>query len=91
MELKFLKVLMLIRKSHQKKVLFVVSIDKVFRFQPAVCSGCHDVLIISIHLNSITVLNVHGVDYYCIIARITKRETINLLRKDNLSKKSGSS
>ena len=42
----------------------------------------------SIDINSIATLNIHGVDYCCIINRITKSETVNLLRSVDLSKKS---
>ena len=45
--------------------------DKRFRFQPAVCNGYHDVLM-SIYINSIAILNIHGVDYRCIINGIGK-------------------
>ena len=68
----------------------LVSADKVFRFQPAACNGCRDVLIMSIDLNIITILNIDGVDYRCIIAGISKSEAINLLRNADLSEKSGS-
>ena len=30
------------------------------------------------NLNNIAVLNIHGVDYHCIITRICKSEAINL-------------
>ena len=32
-------------------------LDKSFKFQPYVCKGCHDALIISINLNNISILN----------------------------------
>ena len=41
----------------------------------------------SLNRNSIAVLNIHGVDYRCIIAKITKSEAINLLRNADFSKK----
>ena len=68
----------------------LVSVDKVFKFQPAACNGCHDVLIMSIDFNIITILNIDGIDYRCIIAGISKSEAINLLRNAYLSEKSGS-
>ena len=42
-----------------------------------------------IELNSITILNIHGVDYRCTISGINKSEAINLLRNADLSEKSG--
>ena len=38
-------------------------LDKGFKFQPAVCNGCHGALMVFIDLNIITMLNIHGVDY----------------------------
>ena len=38
-------------------------LDKGFKFQPYVCNGCHDVLMMSINLCDIAILNNHGVDY----------------------------
>ena len=42
-------------------------LDKGFKFQPDVCNGCHDVLMISMNLSAITILNINDVDYRCII------------------------
>ena len=36
--------------------------DKGFKFQPDVCNGCHDVLMMSKNLNNIAILNVRGTD-----------------------------
>ena len=52
-------------------------LDKGFRFQPTSCNGRH-VLMMSIDINSIAILNIHGVDYGCIITGISKSEAINL-------------
>ena len=38
-----------------------------FRIQSKVCNMCHDMLIMSVHLNNIAILNICGVDYWCII------------------------
>ena len=32
--------------------------EKRFRFQPCVCNGCHDVLMISLDINNIAILNI---------------------------------
>ena len=37
-------------------------LDKGFKFQPYVCNRCHDLLMMPINLNSITVLNINGTD-----------------------------
>ena len=42
-----------------------------------------------IDLVSITILNIHGADYCCIINGISKSEDVNLLQKANLKEKRG--
>ena len=41
----------------------------------------------SIDPNSFVILNINGVDYYCITAGITESGSINLLTNSNLSEK----
>ena len=41
------------------------------------------------NLNDIAILNMSGVDYGCVINRISKSEAINLIRNIDLSKRSG--
>ena len=65
-------------------------LDKAFKFQSSVHNSCYDVLMMSIDINSIATLNNHGVDYYCIIIGISKREAINVLRNADLSENSRS-
>ena len=82
MELTFLKELMSIKQVNQKNVMFVTIVfflDKGFKFQTYVCSGCHDLLIISTNLDDIAILNIHGADYCCIISEINKSKAVNLL------------
>ena len=50
--------------------------------QQAVGKGCHDVLMKFI--GSTAILNIHGVDYRCIINRINKSEATYLLENANL-------
>ena len=49
------------------------------------CNGFHDVLMMSINFNDIAVLNIHGVDYRCIINGISKREAVDWLQNVDLS------
>ena len=64
-------------------------LDKVFKFQPDVCSECRDLLMISMNLSNIAILNINGVDYRCIISRINKNEAMNLMHNTDLAEKSG--
>ena len=52
--------------------------DKGFKFQPDVCYGYHDVLMMSMNFSNIAILNILG-DYYCTISRISKWEVIKLI------------
>ena len=64
-------------------------LDKKFKFPPTACNGYHDILMF-IDINSIAILNVHGVDYCCFIIWIIKKEAINVLKNNDLSKRSES-
>ena len=57
------------------------------KFQPAVCNGCHNVLMMPMNLNNITILIIHGVNYLCIISGITEIEFVNLLKNADLTEK----
>ena len=59
-----------------------------FKFQSNVCNRCHDLLMMSKKICHITILNINGSDYHCIISLISKNEAINLLQNANLTEKS---
>ena len=63
-------------------------LNKRFTFQPYICNGCNDVLMISMNLRNIVILNIRSVDYRFIITWIRKGEAVNLLRKAELNKSS---
>ena len=73
LELTYLKELILIRQANQKSDIFHCwhFLDKVFKFQPDVCNGCHDVLMMSVKLSNIVIPNIQGADYFWIIDRIS--------------------
>ena len=62
-------------------------LDKGFNFQPDVCNGGHNVLMMSMNLRDIDILNINGADYHCIISGISKSEAINLMQNIDLTKK----
>ena len=64
-------------------------LGKLYRFQPDVCNGCHDVLIMSMNLKDIAILNICGVDYRCIINGISKSEVMSLLKNTTWTEKKG--
>ena len=51
-------------------------LDEGSKFQPDVCNGYHDVLMISMNFNNIAILNICDVDYRCIINGISYRKFI---------------
>ena len=46
---------------------------------------------ISMNLNNITILNIQGFDYCCIISRISKSKAINFMQNADLTDKSRTS
>ena len=63
-------------------------LNKGSKFHPDVCNGCHDLLMMSMNLNSIVILNIKGADYCCVSSGIRKKEAINLMQNIDLTKKS---
>ena len=64
---------MLLRVVRQKSIIFRYwyLLNKGFRFPP-VSNVCDDILMMSIGINSIPILNVHGVDYHCMFTEVRK-------------------
>ena len=56
-------------------------LDKGFKFQQHLWNGCHDVLMMSMNLSHISIQNIHGADYHCIIIGVSKSDAINLMKK----------
>ena len=90
-ELTFLKELMLIRQENQKNAIFAtidIFLNKGFKFQPNVCNGYHDLVMMSMNLRNIAILHIKGSDYCCIINGISNNQAINLIQSINLTEKS---
>ena len=47
-----------------------------YRFEPHVCNGCYDILMVACELKSITILNFKDIDYRCVLWNKTKNEAI---------------
>ena len=75
--------------QHFLLLVFFRFLDKGFTFQPHVCNGYHDLLMMSMSLKDIAILNIKGADYCCIISRSSKSEAINLKQNIDLTIKSG--
>ena len=48
-------------------------LNKGFKFQPNISNGCHDLLMMSMNLSDITILNIKGSYYCCIVSLISKK------------------
>ena len=64
-------------------------LDKGFKLQPDICNGYHDVLKMSLKLTNITILNIRGLDYCCIINGIIKVDAVNIQQNVDLTKEKG--
>ena len=62
-------------------------LNKGFTFQPNVCNRCHCLLNMSMNLSNAAISNIKHDDYCCIISRISRNETINLIQNVSLAKK----
>ena len=54
------------------------------KFQKSVCNGCHDLLMFCLNIIDITIINIKGTDYLCIIHDIRKYVAIYLLHNSLL-------
>ena len=63
--------------------------NKGFKFQPNVCNGYHDLLMMPLNLRNIAISNIKEAGYCFIICWIRKSEAINLMQNIGLTKKSG--
>ena len=55
-----------------------------FKFQDAICNGCHNLTILCLNTRNIAIITVKNVDYGCIVHNIKKPEAINLLESSLL-------
>ena len=79
------------KKSLSKECMLFHSLyfkDVRFRFEPHICSKCHDVLMTAYELKNIAILDPKGVDFICILLAISRNEAINRLDSSALEVKS---
>ena len=53
--------------------------DIDYKYELYVCNECHDISMTTNELENIVILNVKGVDYRCIIWKMTRNDVINRL------------
>ena len=61
--------------------------DAVFKYQPYVCNGCHDFLMIVQNLDDFLILKVKSVDYRCCVVNMSKKDAVSLLNNSLLDNK----
>ena len=62
-------------------------LNKGLKFQPDICNGSHDLLMISMSLSDNALLNIKGAENRCIISGINKSEATNSMPNIDLTKK----
>ena len=58
-----------------------------FKLEQQVCNKCHDLLMTAYELKNITILNVKGTDFKCILWGINRDEAVNRLSNSVLEDK----
>ena len=61
--------------------------DIGLKYQPYVCNGCHDFLMIVQILDDFAILREKSVDYRCCVVNMSKKDAINLLKNSVLDNK----
>ena len=77
------------KTSKSKRCVIRHSLDKGFQFQPNVCNGCHDLLMMSMNLSDTAILNIKRSDHRCNINGISKNEATNLMQNTDWIEKYG--
>ena len=47
-------------------------LDKEFKFQPYICNGCHDMLMLSMSLSNIAILSINGLVIAALLLELAK-------------------
>ena len=61
--------------------------DIGYKYEPHVCNGCHNLLMVVYYLNDFMILNIKGVDYRCYVFNLNRRDAITLLNNSVLDNK----
>ena len=61
----FRKELMLIRQCIKRMwyLSLLIFLDKGFKYEPYLCSGCHDLMQTAINFNDVAIVSIKGSDY----------------------------
>ena len=81
----FQKELILKKRINRKNVKFVIG----FKYEPHLCSGCHDLVQKAVSFNNIVIVYVKGNAYRINFWYISKEDAINIMNNSSLIYKMG--
>ena len=73
---------------HQENVTYVI-IDKEFKYQPYLYSGCQDLMQKAMYFNDAAIVSIKGNDFRTDFWYINKHDAINIMKNSNLNEKTG--
>ena len=65
-------------------------LHKIFRHEPYLCNGCHDLMQKAMNFNDVSIVSVKGSDYIIHCWYMSKHDAINIMKNSSLNEKSGS-
>ena len=78
---------------HQKSVIFVIIfcffLDKNFKYEPYLCSGCHDLMQKAMNFNDAPIVSIRGKDYRINFWYISIDDAISIINNSSLNEKAG--
>ena len=58
--------------------------DVGFKYEPYVCSGCHNISMMACELKNTAILSIKSVDYRCVLWNMNKNDPVNRLNNFRL-------
>ena len=55
-------------------------LDKVFKYEPYLCNGCHDLMQQAINFNNVAIVSVKGSNYRIHFWYLSKNDAIDLMK-----------
>ena len=65
-------------------------LDKVFRYEPYLSNGCHNLMQNAMNFNEVAIVSIKGNDYKFHFWYVSKDDAINIMKNTNLNEKTGS-
>ena len=68
----------------------LVILDKVFKYEPYLCNGCHDLMQETMNFNYVAIVSIKGNDYRIHFWYMSKDDAIDIMTNSNLNEQTGS-